>query len=423
METFYAKVLEQLDDYRFKVKRMNAVERSEASLAEVATVLSMMPTGRGAGFRAGASKCDNLYAVCFKDSAYMVFILGFVPGSFAREITRSEPGGFVLASADNTHVKAFGDGSLSLYTSEYSQLVLEPRAESLFGQFKNVTFKYWTGSNSIRPGIYRFYYAKDQDLTALHTHKTDTKPDNFIIDIGKSDEAKGTVNFWIKENYDSTGSSIYSLTGTIGDKNIIALSFAETDLKITSDITWTTDGALLYSVKNTDTKNNVQWKFDEKSLISTLTFNDAKAKVDLILDSSVDNQFSIIGSGEGASKKYSLAMGTGSSALILRLADDKVKLDIASDGGIILDNGKCVITVTASGDVTIKADGTIKIGGSGNEQRLVTESWVKDEYAKHQHQAQGPASPTSTPFPLDMSIYSPGSDSSSNQFTNTTRAE
>jgi hypothetical protein len=85
-------------------------------------------------------------------------------------------------------------------------------------------------------------------------------------------------------------------------------------------------------------------------------------------------------------------------------------------------NGKTKITINQSGDVTVNTpDGaTIKLGGTGKEQQLVTKSFVEKYYSKHVHSNGNSGAPTGTPMVpiIDLEI-----DSATGPFTNTTKAE
>jgi hypothetical protein len=365
---FYAKIISKIDEHRYKVQRVsNSINTLEATLYREATVLSPMPTIRGAGFKAAMpAVIDNQYCIIAEDGLNW-YIIGFVPvaSSMSVSTTRNTPnneaGGFVLGTADGTRVQAYEDGSLSIFTSAYSQLVLDPRSESIFAQFKAGVFKWWTGSFSVKPGAIKVYFAKDQDKTALPIYKTQLPPDNFVLDVGKLNGSTATIAWTLSERYTAIDNPDYTIKGSIGvnNGNALELSTASTSLNAEGKFAWLEDGSLNYSSKST-----------------------------------------------GASKEIKVILGT---------SDPAVTFDIGP--------GKCTITIDSQGNVKFKTtDGAnIFLGGQGKEQQLVTKSWVDQVYKTHIHPTTSPGSPTLVPTP-DLTRPS-SSDNPAGHFTFTTKAE
>jgi hypothetical protein len=384
---FYAKVIKQIDEYRYAVKRMsNATFTLEGNLSREATVLSQIPTGRGASFKAAAPDIiDHLYAIVVEDGV-LWYIIGFVPISTVRETANNEAGGFCLATADGTKVQAYTDGSLNLFTSAYSQMVLEPKTESVFSQFKRGIFKWWTGSTKIDIGTLHFYFAKDQDKTALPVYKTQTKPDYLTIDLGVIEDSDASISFVLNERHTIAGDPDFVIKAHLGvDKGeAFGINSTSTSLNCLSAFAWLENGNLTFKTDNNTSKNKFDFTFDAVSS-DTFIFNT---------------------SGEGSSKQVRVTIGTGDTA---------VKLEVGPD--------KCVITIDSSGNVKIKTtDGAnIFLGGQGKEQPLVTKSWVDQAFSTHIHPTTSPGAPTMPPSP-DLT-RPPTSDNPAGHFTYTTKAE
>ena len=80
------------------------------------------------------------------------------------------------------------------------------------------------------------------------------------------------------------------------------------------------------------------------------------------------------------------------------------------------------LTILQSGDITIKTnnpEAKIKLGGTGNEQQLVTKAWLDQVFMNHMHPsaAMGPPSP---PLPIPAVV---AADAKTNFFTFTTLGE
>ena len=111
------------------------------------------------------------------------------------------------------------------------------------------------------------------------------------------------------------------------------------------------------------------------------------------------------------------------------LNGNKATLTIDPTGKISITNNSDIAittqgttTVNSKGNVTFKtpAGATIKLGGTGNEQRLVTKAFVNQVFKSHVHSNGNQGSPTGTPM---IPIPDPNTDSPNGPFTFTTMAE
>lgn len=112
--------------------------------------------------------------------------------------------------------------------------------------------------------------------------------------------------------------------------------------------------------------------------------------------------------------------------------EEKLRLDILGGGGTphfsLIITGDTMhmvntgdITVSTDGIVNIEAAGSIRLGGDGEEQQLVTKKFVEDIFMTHTHIGNNGA-PTSVPLNI-AEIVNPASRDAANHFTKDTVAE
>jgi hypothetical protein len=362
---FYAKVVKQISEYSYLI--LPADGGSNLGDGYVATVLSPIPTGKSGGFKSAPGTIDNLFALCAK-SGRAYFILGFTPVAFgntgvtARSNTTNDSGGFSLGTPDGTHVKAYADGSLGLFTDAYSQIVLEPRSQSIYAQFRSMVMKWWSGRLSVttlgNDSVFDFYFAKSLDLTPLPTHKMDRKPNAFWLSVGNLSGSDSILRWSTEERYNAAGVPEFVAKGTLGVDSGIAMHAESASVSLTtkSSLDWLENGGIKYHVDN-GTNN-----------------------IDLLVDSTVN---------------------------------DVVKLSVGN---------KAVITIGADGTTTLRlTDGAfLYLGGKDKGQRLVTEAWVNQRFDNHMHPTATPGPPS---IPLPMPAPPATGDAKTNLFTYTTLAE
>ena len=102
--------------------------------------------------------------------------------------------------------------------------------------------------------------------------------------------------------------------------------------------------------------------------------------------------------------------------------NQKLTLHIDQDGSAICDTpGSSIIIDTAGNTILKLVDGAnIFLGGTDNEQPLVTKAWIDQVFANHMHASAAPGSP-SPPLPIPLPPVT--SDSKTNFYTNTTLGE
>jgi hypothetical protein len=143
-DIFYAKVLERLDADRYRVKRLNT---GAVDPTEIATLLTPLPNG---GMRTLLDDKVTHYCVCMKDQT-LVCIIGFIPTNGAatfndKPVPDNEAAGSEMYFGKNSGIiKGYSDGSIGMFAEEYSQILLEPRPQSIFIKVRALILRLWTG--------------------------------------------------------------------------------------------------------------------------------------------------------------------------------------------------------------------------------------------------------------------------------------
>lgn len=109
------------------------------------------------------------------------------------------------------------------------------------------------------------------------------------------------------------------------------------------------------------------------------------------------------------------------NGIVAAINGKKAILNIDTTGNITVTT-QAKIVLNAQSDVTLKlaTAGKLKLGGTGNEQPLVTKAWVDQVFENHMHPSASPGAP-SPPLPIPPPPVT--QDAATNFYTYTTTAE
>ena len=247
-EIFYAQVASSLSNGRYFVKRMFT---GKPNPYEIAVLLSPLPSG---ALRTALTDNETHYCWCAKEGVN-VCILGFVPphgtASFNDASTGSDDkGGFEMHTGPTGMLKGYADGSIGMFAEPYSQILLEPRPQSIFMQTRNLIIRLWSGfityMTSDDKGTFTLFISKFLDKTALPAYKNSQVPDSIKTEIGTLAESSAIVRNTIKQKFDSTGVVGTNIVSIAGGDTVYQLTFTDRDTNSNATLTINLDGSVSY---------------------------------------------------------------------------------------------------------------------------------------------------------------------------------
>ena len=373
-DIFYAQVLGMnKQKTMYYVRRAINGMAAEGANRELAIPLSPVPTANGGGMTSAPTNYTNLFAVCMKEGQ-KVFLIGFTTlgagatGNTPMKSPRVENGGTGITHSSGSGMRVHGDGSVSMFADQWSQWILEPTSQNGFAQFRHMTIKWWTGWLSFLgledTGKLSLYLSKKINKAVLPT-SLDAPPDDIKYELGTLD-TDGIVKWAIRCDANQAKQYDFTMNGELAnltEKKAIHYEQKQTLAGIKATLDVDVNGSLKYTVAGP----KVSTTFGLRSESS---------------------------GGSGSGQAHILIKGSENTAEIVFDTEgtDMMKITINKD--------KFAFTVDKKGNVKFAtaADAKILMGGEGNEQVLLTESYAKLIIDNHTHLS--PVGPTGPPIPI-----------------------
>ena len=334
-----------------------------------AQLISPTPFTDGGGMKAVPKVPVNTPCLLYNIGRYWV-ILGFLTPTGAvindthfetRPIAPGEQ--FTSHNSGSKHGFA-ANGSIMSWASNVMNMLLDPIAAQFTAFFKNMFVNWYAGFCSYiydpdkKTSQFAIQIKKDVDLSSFTPGSI--QKDRITMRMGALDDSH-LMDIEAKQNFDTTNTSAYIADAKLGmqqDGTWLEI-FSALNQKNTQALKLNTSGQLQYENKvNADNTTSVM-----------LTIDPSQSKV--------------------------------------------VELKVNSD--------KAIVTIDSTGNVTIKTTDAakIKLGGTGNEQQLVTKSFLDMVFANHMHPTASPG-PPSPPIPIPSPVVA---DGPTNIYTFTTIGE